>query len=278
MSEPLTVIVPTFNEERNIRACLESVKWADEILVVDSFSTDRTLEIARPYASRVIQREYVNSASQKNWAIPQAAHRWVMIVDSDEQVSEPLEKEIRTLMASNPPLDGYVVKRLNHFHGKPIRHGGWGRDRVLRLFDKEKGRYQDKHVHAGVEVRGRTGELSHPLLHDTFRGFDDYLRKINRYTAWGAEDLRQRGRRARAADLVLRPLGRFLKRYVIQMGFLDGAEGLMVTGIDAYVTFLKYARLWELQNASPGPRGAPLEPARTHGPREEAGAGRESGS
>ncbi|HXI04342.1 MAG TPA: glycosyltransferase family 2 protein [Candidatus Saccharimonadales bacterium] len=253
MSEPLTVIVPSFNEEKNIRGCLESVKWADEILLVDSYSTDATLEIARPLATRIIQREYVNSASQKNWAIPQAAHRWVMIVDSDEQVSEPLEREIRELLASGPERDGYVVRRLNHFHGKPIRHGGWGRDRVLRIFDREKGRYQEKHVHAEVEVRGSTGRLEHPLLHDTFRGFDDYLRKIDRYTAWGAADLRQKGRRARALDMVLRPAGRFVKRYLLQAGFLDGPEGLIITGIDAYVTFLKYARLWEMERAASAP-------------------------
>jgi glycosyltransferase involved in cell wall biosynthesis len=256
VSEPISVIVPTYNEERNIRACLESVAWADEILVVDSFSNDETLEIAKPLATRIIQREYNNSASQKNWAIPQAAHRWVMILDSDEQVSPALRDEIRALMAAGPPLDGYVIRRLNHFHGKPIHYGGWGRDRVLRLFDKEKGRYQEKHVHAEVEVGGRTGELEHQILHDTFRGFDDYLRKINRYTAWGAADLRQRGRKARASDMMLRPLGRFVKRYLIQGGFLDGAEGLMITGIDAYVTFLKYARLWEMEKLA-GAEGDP---------------------
>jgi glycosyltransferase involved in cell wall biosynthesis len=253
MSEPLTIIVPTFNEEKNLKACLESVKWADEILVVDSFSTDRTLEIAKLYAGRIIQREYENSASQKNWAIPQASHRWVMIVDADEQVSAPLEEEIQGLMTAGPDLDGYVLKRLNHFHGKPIRHGGWGRDRVLRLFDKEKGRYQKKHVHAEVEVEGRTGDLQHPILHDTFRGFEDYLEKINRYTAWGAADLKKRGQRARASDMVLRPLGRFIKRYILQAGFLDGAEGLMITGIDAYVTFLKYARRWEMDRMDQDP-------------------------
>lgn len=261
MNEPLTVIVPTYNEERSIRACLESVQWADEILVVDSFSTDDTLEIAGPLCTRIIQREYNNSASQKNWAIPQAAHRWVMILDSDEQVSPALQQEIRGLMKSRPPLEGYVIKRLNHFHGKPIRHGGWGRDRVLRLFDKEKGRYQEKHVHAEVEVQGGTGELENYILHDTFRGFDDYLRKINRYTAWGAADLRQKGRRAWAPDVFLRPMGRFLKRYILQGGFLDGAEGLMVTGIDTYATFLKYAKLWEMERLARESRGAESGPS-----------------
>jgi len=169
----LTVLVPTYNEEANIAACLESVRFADEILVVDSFSTDRTLEEARPLATRVLQHEYVNSAAQKNWSLPQSAHRWILVVDADEQVSPELASEIQGVLAAGPAHDGYVVRRLNHFHGKPIRHGGWGRDRVLRFFNRDRGRYQEKDVHAEVEVQGSVAELKHPLLHDTFTGFTD---------------------------------------------------------------------------------------------------------
>ena len=245
MRERLSAIVPTFNEERNIRACLESVRFADEILVVDSFSTDRTLEEARPLATRVLQHEYVNSAAQKNWSLPQSAHRWILVVDADEQVSPELASEIQGVLAASPAHDGYVVRRLNHFHGKPIRHGGWGRDRVLRFFNRDRGRYQEKDVHAEVEVQGSVAELKHPLLHDTFTGFTDYLEKIERYTRWGADHLHRRGRRARVTDLVVRPPLRFAKRYLLQGGFLDGMEGLMITGIDTWSVFLKYARLWE---------------------------------
>ncbi len=245
MRERLSVIVPAFNEEPRIRACLESVRWADEILVVDSFSTDRTPEIARPLATRVLQHEYVNSAAQKNWTVPQAAHRWVLVVDADERVSRGLAEEIQSLLERGPDRDAYQVRRLNHFLGKPIRHGGWGRDRVIRLFDRGKGRYQEKDVHAEVEVEGTVGELRHPLLHDTFRGFGDYLKKIDRYTRWGSDDLYRRGRRAHLGDLVFRPLGRFAKRYLVQGGFLDGVEGLLISGLDTYSVFLKYARLWE---------------------------------
>lgn len=246
MRQPLSVIVPTFNEERHVGACLESVKWADEIVVVDSFSSDRTLEIARPFATRVLQHEYVNSAAQKNWTIPQAAHPWILVVDADERVSAPLAAEIREVMEKGPSHDGYVIRRLNHFHGKPIRHGGWGRDRVLRLFNRERGKYQEKNVHAEVEIAGNVSELKHPLLHDTFRGFGDYLRKIDRYTRWGAEDLHRRGRKATALDMAARPAWRFVKRYILQAGFLDGTEGLMISGLDMYSVFLKYARLWEM--------------------------------
>jgi len=243
--ERLSVIVPTFNEERNIRACLESVRFADEVLVVDSFSTDRTLQVARPLATRVLEHEYVNSATQKNWALPQSAHRFILIVDADEQVGPELAAEIQALLAAGPAHDGYVLRRLNHFHGKPIRHGGWGRDRVLRLFNRDKGRYQEKDVHSEVEVHGSVSELKHPLLHDTFTGFAEYLEKIERYTRWGADHLHRRGRHARVSDLIVRPPLRFAKRYLLQGGFLDGMEGLMITGIDTWSVFLKYARLWE---------------------------------
>jgi glycosyltransferase involved in cell wall biosynthesis len=244
--EPLSVVVPAFNEAPRIGACLESVRWADEVLVVDAFSTDGTVEAARKLATRVLQHEYVNSAAQKNWTIPQAAHRWILVVDADETVSPQLASEIRAVMERGPDCDGYVIRRVNHFHGKPVRHGGWGRDRVLRLFNREKARYQEKRVHAEVEVAGTVSELEHPLLHDTFRGFGDYLKKIDRYTRWGAEDLHRQGRRAGPADLLLRPAGRFAKRYLLQAGFLDGVEGLLISGLDTYSVFLKYARLWEM--------------------------------
>ncbi len=250
MREPVTIIVPTYNEEENVRECLESAAWADEILVVDSFSTDRTLEIARRYTDRVIQREYVNSASQKNWAIPQARNRWVMVLDSDERVSPGLRDEIGALLDRGPDKAGYVIRRINHFMGRRIRFGGWGRDRVLRLWDRTRGRYQDKEVHAEVEVDGAVGELAHPLLHVTFRSWDSYLHKIDRYTSWGADEYLKRGRRAGLLDLMLRPPARFLKRYVLQLGFLDGIPGLMITGIDTWVVFVKYARLWERSRGS----------------------------
>ncbi len=249
--EPISVIVPTFNEEVNIRDCLESVKWADEILVVDSFSTDRTLDIARRYTDRIIQREYVNSASQKNWAIPQTRHDWVMVVDSDERVTPELRDEIQRVLERGPEFKGYVIRRVNHFLGRRIRHGGWARDRVLRLWDKRRGRYQEREVHAEVDVDGPVGELRHALNHITFRSWDSYLAKIDRYTSWGADEYMKRGRRATLLDLVLRPPARFLKRYILQLGFLDGIPGLMITGMDTWVVFVKYARLWERTRVPP---------------------------
>ncbi len=262
--EPITVIVPTFNVEEILDDCLASVSWADEILVVDSLSTDGTLEVARRYTDRILRREYINSASQKNWAIPQAKHRWVMVLDSDEQVTPALAEEIQALLAAGPPCSGYVIRRINHFLGKRVRFGGWGRDRVLRFWDRTKGSYQEKEVHAEVEVDGPVAELRHSITHDTFRSWDSYLHKIDRYTSWSADEYLKQGRRASVVDLVTRPLGRFIKRYILQLGFLDGVAGLMITGIDTWVVFLKYARVWERSH-----RPAPSDPTPRPQPKHE---------
>ena len=171
----LSVLVPCKNEEKNLRACLETVKWADEVFVVDSGSTDRSMEIAREYTDRVVEHEYVNSATQKNWAIPQAKHEWVMIVDADERVTPELRDEIEAVLM-DPQHDGYQIYRLNHFLGRPIRHCGWNRDRCLRLFRREVGRYQQREVHADVEGCRSVGVLKSRLLHFTCRDLETYLR------------------------------------------------------------------------------------------------------
>ncbi len=263
MRAPVTVLIPTYNEEDNIRACLESVKWADELFVVDSFSTDRTLEICREYTDRIVQHEYLNSAAQKNWAIPQASHEWVMIVDSDERVSEELQASILKALENPAGNDGFYVKRETFFLGKLIEHGGWHREYVLRLFNKERGRYQDKHVHACIEVVGRTAHLKGILYHHTYRDLDDYFKKFLRYTKWSAEDLKSWNRGASWSNLAVRPWMRFLKMYVLRGGFRDGKHGLVLSYLAAFSVFTKYARLWEMEakkaetetgNALPQPR------------------------
>jgi len=246
--QKITIIVPTFNEERNIRDCLESVKWADEIFVVDSFSTDKTLDIAREYTSRIVQHEYVNSAAQKNWAIPQATHPWVMIVDSDERVTRNLSEEIREILGKDGDgYDGFYIYRLNHFLGKRIRHCGWDRDDVLRLFRRDLGRYQDREVHADVILKGRTRRLKYKLLHYTFSSFDQYLKKMCRYATWAAGDRAQKTKKVGWHHLTLRPAFRFFRQYILRLGFLDGKEGLILCILAAYSVFLKYSSLYERQ-------------------------------
>jgi glycosyltransferase involved in cell wall biosynthesis len=245
MRTKLSILIPAFNEEINIRECLESVQWADEVMVVDSFSTDRTLEIARPLCHRIIQREYGNSASQKNWAIPQAAHEWVMIVDSDERVTPQLQAEIEGLLKGGPDGNGYYIRRLNHFWGKPVRHCGWERDKVLRLFKRDMGRYLDREVHADVIIEGPVRTLDSYLLHYTYRSFEQYFKKFHRYTNWGADECIKRGKELRWHHLLLHPPFRFFKMYLLQKGFLDGLAGIILCGLASFSVFMKYARLWE---------------------------------
>jgi glycosyltransferase involved in cell wall biosynthesis len=242
----LSVIVPTYNEEANLRECLESVRFADEIMVVDSFSTDRTLEIARGFGARILEHEYVYSARQKNWAIPQAAHEWVLLVDADERVTPELREEIQRLLRDGPVADAYWIRRANHFLGRRIRHCGWGGDTVIRFFRRDVARYRDRRVHAEIELPGALPTLGHPLEHHTFRSFAQYWRKLELYSEWGAAQMYAEGRRARALEVFLRPLGRFIRMYVLRLGFLDRAHGLVLSMFGAFTVYLKYARLWEM--------------------------------
>jgi glycosyltransferase involved in cell wall biosynthesis len=268
MREPLTVLIPTYNEEDSIRECLESVKWADEIFVVDSFSTDTTLDICREYTDRIVQHEYVNSATQKNWAIPQASHQWVMIVDSDERVDEQLRGSIRKALDDPSGYDGFYVKRETFFLDKLIEHGGWHKEYILRLFNRKRGRYQDKNVHACVEVDGATGYLEGTLYHHTYADLDDYFEKFLRYTKWAAGDLKKGSRRASWVNLAVRPWMRFLKMYVLRRGFLDGKHGLVLSYLAAFSVFTKYARLWEMDTGKAGE-----ETVETLPPRRSTGNG-----
>lgn len=252
----LTVIIPCKNEQRNIRACLASVRpIADEILVADSGSTDGTLEIVRGSPDcRLIEREYVFSGDFKNWAIPQAGHEWVLIVDADERVTPGLAAEIRQVLLSGGSLDGYWVYRNNYFLGHRIRHCGWQNDSVLRLFRRDEGRYVGDTDHAEVRVRsGRVGRLRHRLEHFTCWTYDQYFAKLNRYAAWQAHIWRQGGRRPTLSGLLLRGPWRFLRSYVIELGFLDGLGGLQLCVLMGIYSYMKQARLWEQWYAVPQP-------------------------
>lgn len=243
--QAVSVIITTFNEEVNVAECIESVLWADEILLVDSFSTDRTVEGAKRYPVTVMQREYFGSAAQKNWAIDRVQHDWVLIIDADERVPEPLAREILTVLATRPAVNGYYIRRENVFIDKVIRHSGWSTDKVVRLFRRDKGRYPNRRVHADLEIEGPVPVLTHPFLHYTFRTFDQYFPKFLNYAEWGAAQAFRDGRKAGFNELALRPLWRFLRTYVVQRGFLDGTHGFVVCALQAFGVFLKYARLWE---------------------------------
>lgn len=249
MTRPkLTALVTSYNEEANIGECLESVRFADETLLVDSFSTDRTLEIARAIPGiRILQREYFGSAAQKNWAMDQVETPWTLIVDADERVPPELADEILDVLESGPRADTYFLRRENVMVDKVIRHSGWSTDKVVRLIRKGTARYPNRRVHADIPPSGPAPVLGIALRHITFRSFDQYLEKLQRYALWGAADLYRSGRRCGFVQLTLRPLWRFLRTYVVQAGFLDGSHGLVLCCLQAYGVFLKWARVWEFE-------------------------------
>ena len=249
----VTAIVTALNEEGQIAECVRRLMFADEVLVVDSFSSDGTADIARECGARVLQHEYESPAAQKNWAIPQARHEWVLIVDADEWVTEEAAEEIRRRIAAPDERNGYEVKRRNFFLGKEVRYSGWQNDWVLRLFRRDRGRYRERRIHERLEVDGPVGRLRGRLIHHPYRSLDDYWRKLRRYAEWNAQEARRRGARASPAYMMVHPALRFLKAYLIQGGFLDGAHGLVVCLLTAVYAAAKDVRVWELQG--PGGRG-----------------------
>ena len=244
--EKLSAIVTSFNEEVNIRECLGSVAFADEVLLVDSFSTDRTLEIAKSISGvRVLQREYFGSAAQKNWAMDQVAGPWVLIVDSDERITPELAREIQQVIASQPAGDRFFIRRQNVFVDRVIKHSGWSTDKVVRLLRKGAARYPKRRVHADIPHDAGTPTLGRPMVHYTFRSLGQYLEKLHRYAEWAAADLWRQGKQPGISGLVLRPAWRFVRMYGIQAGFLDGKHGLVLCALQSYGVFLKWAKLWE---------------------------------
>jgi len=257
MSNSLTVLIPAKNERLNIRPCVESARQvADEILVADSGSTDGTLEIVRRLGGcRIIERELIDFSNFKNWAIPQAAHPWVLILDADERITPALAAEIRQALAAPPErIDGYWIGRDNFFMGQRIRHCGWNRDAVMRLVRRDVCRYTTRRVHESMNVRpNRCGRLRGKLEHYTVWTYDQYLGKLIHYTRLGAQDLHERGRRASLPAMLFRVPLRFWQLYVLRLGFLDGMAGLQICMLTALTSFLKQARLWELDHAQQQP-------------------------
>jgi glycosyltransferase involved in cell wall biosynthesis len=254
MPNRLTVLIPCKNEIKNIRNCIESVRGiADEILVADSGSIDGTLDVVRSLGGcRIIEREYIHSGNFKNWAIPQSAHPWVLVVDADERVTPELAAEIQRTLA-NPACNGYRILRRNHIFGREIKHCGWNNDSVLRLFRREH-RYCERGVHADVIIpSGKVGRLKAKFVHYTYWSMKQYLEKFDRYTTLAAGDLAKRGRRATVFSLLLRAPFRFLNLYIIRGGFLDGVPGLILCMLTAFYSFTKHAKLWAMYDAMPQP-------------------------
>jgi len=240
----LSCFIICCDEERNIGAALESVKWCDEIVIVDSFSRDRTLEICRQYTDRIFQRPWPGFIAQKTFGLEQTRFPWVLNLDADERVSPELRDQIKQVLR-DPRADGYYVPRLVYYLGQWWHRGGWYPDYRLRLFRRDRVVWGGVDPHERAILRGRSARLRSPLLHFTYHDIRAHVGTINRFTGVAARELLARGRRARVADLLLRPLWRFVRYYVLRLGFTEGMPGLFVAQSAAFYVFAKYAKLWE---------------------------------
>jgi len=247
----ISAVVITYNEENNISRCLESLSWADEIVVVDSFSQDRTKEIASSFTDKIFDLEWQGFGKQKEFARTKASYDWVLSIDADEVVSEKLREEIKGIINKNDSLDDYYIPRLSNFLGRWIKHSSWYPDYVLRLFKKDKAKFDESLVHEKLILEGRGGVLKNEILHYTDPDISHYLLKMNKYTSLSAEMLSSEGKNATLFDLLFRPMAIFFKMYLFKSGFLDGWQGFVLACFSSFHVFVKYAKLWHLREAHP---------------------------
>jgi glycosyltransferase involved in cell wall biosynthesis len=263
LAEGLSAYVMTLNEEANIAACLESIAWVEDIVVLDSSSTDCTVEIASRYTPRIYQEEFAGFGRLRNAGLARCRNNWVLSLDADERATPELRSEIeRTLEA--PRHAAYFVPRKSHFLGHWIRHCGWYPDyRQPQLFDRRRFRYRDDLVHEGFECQGSVGYLRQHVLQYPFRSVGQFLQKMDRYSALRSADMRRAGKRFSALRLLLSPPFTFFRMYLLRQGFRDGAAGLVLSSLYAYYATLKYVRLWEQAQIPPAAtEGSSLEDAR----------------
>jgi len=243
----LSVFIITHNEEKNIKACLESIKWADEIVVVDNDSNDNTIKICNEYTDRIFQEEWKGYSRQKQSALDKTTGDWVLSLDADERLTHELRLEIEDTLAYKERLkDGYLIPFKSYFSGKWIKHGGWYPDYRLKLFRKGKGRFGDEKVHEAVKVEGSIGHLKNPINHYTYNSISDFIKRMDLYTSLFAEDRYKKGKKAKWEQLIFRPPFTFFKMFFLQRGMLDGYYGFLLAILYSYYTFLKYAKLREM--------------------------------
>ncbi|MFZ1687956.1 MAG: glycosyltransferase family 2 protein [Flavobacteriales bacterium] len=248
MTQRISVVIITFNEERNLARCIASVKnVADDVVVVDSFSTDRTETIAGEHGARFVQHAFEGHIEQKNWAITQALYPWVLSLDADEALSPELERSILEAKQRGN-MDGFTMNRLTNYCGTWIRHGGWYPDRKLRLWDSRNGRWTGVNPHDRYEMDpgSRIEHLKGDLLHYSYYSISDHLKQVDYFTTISARAYEQRGKRAGLLKILFSPIVKFVDGYLFRLGFLDGWHGFVIARISAQATYLKYVKLREL--------------------------------
>jgi glycosyltransferase involved in cell wall biosynthesis len=248
----LSVVIITFNEEGNLARCLNSVSWAEEIVIVDSFSQDRTKEVASDFTDKIYDKQWPGFGPAKQFAVEKTSNEWVLSVDADEEVSLELKEQIRRALNSDSEVDGYYLCRQSYFLGKWIRHGGWYPDYVLRLFRKNKAEFTDSKVHEKLTLKGKSAYLNGTLFHYTDPDLESYLAKMNRYTSLSAEELYTEDRRSNLMDILFRPVAIFFKMYILKLGFLDGIQGFLLATYSSIHVLTKYTKLWHLGRVKRG--------------------------
>ncbi len=243
---PLSVTIITRDESANLAGALESVAWADDVVVVDAESRDDTAAIARRFTPRVVVREWPGYVAQKNFAAEQACHDWILSLDADERVTPALAEEIRRVLVSTPAEAGFRLPRASFYLGRWIRSTDWYPDFQLRLYDRRRARWEGRYVHESVKADGPVGTLRGEVLHYPYRDIADHVQRIDRYTTLAARQASERGKRASIADVAVRPPLAFLRNYVLRLGIRDGQAGLVVSLLNSYYVLLKFAKLWEL--------------------------------
>jgi glycosyltransferase involved in cell wall biosynthesis len=245
-NQKLSVTIITKNEEKNIERCLNSLDWADEIVVVDTNSTDNTVKICREYNCKVLETEWKGFGLTKKYAVDNATYDWIFSIDADEEVTEKLkEKIVDVLRTPSPRHNAYKVKRESFYLGKKINYAGWNKDYPLRFFNRRYGNFNDKIVHESVEVQGELGKIEAPLLHYTYPTLKSHLSKINRYGELDAKKKFDRNKKASIGKALLASLIKFIKMYIFQKGFLDGKIGFVLCLNSAFGVYIKYMFLWE---------------------------------
>ena len=246
--EKITAIIPTYNESFHIEEAIKSVNFADEIIVIDSFSTDNTIELATKHNVVIIQRKFDDFSSQKNFAIDKAKHNWVYVLDADERVSEILKSEIVEIMKDPKDFVGFYIYRAFYFLNRKLIYSGFQNDKVIRLFKKDKCRYNGNLVHELIEANGKVAYLKNKIDHYSYRSFDHYINKLNQYAFLRANELYNKNKRITFLHFLIKPPVRFVKHYFIKLGILDGYPGFIISVLMSYGVLTRYIKYWLLKN------------------------------
>ncbi|MDY6969924.1 MAG: glycosyltransferase family 2 protein [Spirochaetota bacterium] len=241
----ISVSIICFNEEQKIRRCLESVKWADEIVILDSFSTDATLKICSEYTNKIFKHEFDGHIQQKNRALELCSYNWVFCIDADEVISSELKESVLSIDLEKTGFKGFYVSRKVFYLGKWIHHGGWYPDYKIRFFDRRSGRWEGINPHDTVVVNGRISRLKGDLLHYSYQNVSAHLRQIDKFTDIMAFEYEKNGKKPSIINLTLRPFYKFIKMFFIKLGFLDGLRGFIIAILGAFYVFMKFVKLYE---------------------------------